>query len=90
MVRNKRKLREVARRGAGEEDMNRQVFINDDLTPLRARIARILRNDDTVGAVWTIDGRIHCMIMDNGRETNKSIDSPDDLFKLATSLGQPY
>ena len=41
-----------------------------------------LRNDDAVGAVWTIDGKLHCKTSINGKEQNVVIDSPDDLFRL--------
>ena len=76
MMKSKRKLRDANRKG---------VYINDDLTPLRAKMARILRHDPPTQSVWSIDGRIFCTIMENGNEVKKVVDSPDDLFKLGWS-----
>ena len=58
------------------------VYINDDLTPMQAKITRKMRNDTSTNSVWTIDGRIFCTITENGKDVKKSIESPDDLFKL--------
>ena len=76
MMKNKRKLRDANRKG---------VYINDDMTPLRAKMARILRHDPSTQSVWSIDGRIFCTILENGSEVKKIVDSPDDLFKLGWS-----
>ena len=76
MMKHKRRLRDLDRRG---------VFLNDDLTPFRAKLARALRNDSTIGKVWTIDGRILCTITVNGNEIKKVVESPDDLFHLGWS-----
>ena len=75
MMKNKRRLCDLDRKG---------VFLNDDLTPFRAKLGRTLRNDSTIGNVWTIDGRIFCMITvtENGNEIRKVAESPDDLFHL--------
>ena len=45
---SKRKLRDTNRKG---------VYINDDLIPLRAKLARIIRNDPSTQSVWSIGGR---------------------------------
>ena len=74
VMRNKRKLR--------ENDKRRGVYVNEDLTPLRAKMSRVLRNDPAIKKVWTIDGRIFCVITEDGREAKKTIETPDDLFKL--------
>ena len=74
VMRNKRKLR--------ENDKGRGVYVNEDLTPLRAKMSRVLRNDPAIKKVWTIEGRIFCVINEDGRETKKTIETPDDLFKL--------
>ena len=74
VMRNKRKFR--------ENDKRRGVYVNEDLTPLRAKMSRVLRNDHAIKKVWTIDGRIFCLITEEGRETKKTIETPDDLFKL--------
>ena len=70
MMKNKRRLRDLDRKG---------VFLNDDLTPFRAKLARTLRNVSTIGNVWTIDGRIFCMTTVNGSEIRKVVESPEGL-----------
>ena len=74
VMRNKRKLR--------ENDKRRGVYVNEDLTPLRAKLSKVLRSDPAIKKVWSIDGRIFCVINEDGRETKKTIETPDDLFKL--------
>ena len=44
-----------------------------------------LKRDDNIKQVWTIEGRIVCIQMDQGREVNRVVDSPDDLFKVGWS-----
>ena len=56
--------------------------MNEDLTPLRAKLSKVLRSDPAIKKVWSIDGRIFCVINEDGRETKKTIETPDDLFKL--------
>ena len=46
LMKSKGRLRDIDRKG---------VFLNDDLTPFRAKLTRVLRNDPTIGNVWTID-----------------------------------
>ena len=65
VMRNKRKLR--------ENDKRRGVYVNEDLTPLRAKLSKVLRSDTAIKKVWSIDGRIFCVINE---------ETPDDLFKL--------
>ena len=76
MIKSNRKLRDANRKG---------VYINDDLTPLRAKMARILRNDPSTQSLWSIDGRIFGTMMEKGSEVKKIVDSPDELFKLGWS-----
>ena len=75
-MKNKRRLRDLNRKG---------VFLNDDLTPFRAKLTRVLRNDPTIGNVWTIDGRIFCITTENGKEMKRIVETPDDLFNLGWS-----
>ena len=76
LMKNKRRLRDLNRKG---------VFLNDDLTPFRAKLTRVLRNDPTNGNVWTIDGRIFCITTENGKEMKRIVETPDDLFNLGWS-----
>ena len=67
-------------------DANRKgVYINEDLTPLQAKMAQILRHDPSTQSVWSIDGRIFGAMPENGSEVKKIVDSPDNLFKLGWS-----
>ena len=66
-------------------DAYHQTFVNDDLTPLRARMLRAIKNDGDVKRVWTIDGSFHCIITENNVEVKKRLETPDDLFKIGWS-----
>lgn len=63
----------------------RNVFIDDDLTPLRNKMLRELKRDETVKRCWSIDGRIFCIQEERGQEVKRVIDSPDDLLKVGWS-----
>lgn len=64
---------------------HKNIYIDEDLTPLRAKMFFALRKDPDVDAVWTIDGRIHCKVRSNGKEQKAVVDSPDDLFAIGWS-----
>ena len=59
----------------------RNVFRNDDLTTLRSRLVYELNCDESIKSVWIIDGRIMCIQEENGKDTKRVIDSPDDLLE---------
>ena len=67
---------------------NKKVYIDEDLTPLRAKMFYTLRKDPSVSAAWTVDGRLHCKATVSGKEMKVVIDSPDDLFHLGYSEEQ--
>ena len=54
------------------------AFIVEHLTPLRAKVAYQLQQDDTIERVWTIDGRIK--VVKKGAPTN---DKPITIDSLA-------
>ena len=60
------------------------AFIVEHLTPLRAKVAYQLRNDETIERVWTIDGRIK--VIKKGAGTNDKPITIDSLAQL-TKLG---
>ena len=62
-----------------------KVYIDEDLTPLRAKMFHAMRNDPSVSAVWTIDGRLHCRVTLDGKELKTVVDTPEDLFHLGWS-----
>ena len=71
---NKKKLKSL--------EKYRQVFVNEDPTALRSKMVRVLKNEESIKSMWTIKGRINCIYEQEGREMRKTIESPDDLFKL--------
>ena len=77
VMRNKKRLRDF--------EIYQNVFINDDLTTLRNKLAMGLKSDDNIKQVWTIEGRIFCIQVDQGREVKRVVDSPKDLFKVGWS-----
>ena len=77
MMRKKKTLRTI--------DRYRNTFVNDDLTPLRSKMLRALKQEEEVKRVWTIDGSFHCIVMKANVEVKMKLDSPDDLFKLGWS-----
>ena len=77
VMRNKKRLRDCQNYD--------NVYINDDLTTLRNKLVMELKKDDNIKQVWTIEGRIFCIQMDQGREVKRVLDSPEDLFKVGWS-----
>ena len=71
VMKNKKKLR-------GKEGYNNQVFINEDLTRLRARLFHLIRKSGKVTS--TKKGRIYCN--SPGKQRPIILDSPDDLHRL--------
>ena len=64
------------------------IFVNDDLTPLRARLLGYIKELDQVARAWTVDGRIYAAkkcpvgLPDDQRPPPVRVENPDDLFKL--------
>lgn len=65
-----------------------KLYINDDLTPLRARLLGYVKRLDFIHRAWTIDGRIHCLkkfppgLAPEDRPKPQVVETPDDLFRL--------
>lgn len=60
----------------------RNVYISEDLTSIRAKMFKMIRQNEKVKSAHTRDGKIICMLKDGDRERIVTIDTPDDLFKL--------
>ena len=60
-----------------------KIIIYDDLTSLK--LLREVKKDSRVKRAFNRDGRIHCVVDENGREKKVTLDNPDDLFKLGWS-----
>ena len=58
------------------------VYIDDDLTQMRGKIMKALREDSNIKRCWSIDGKIFCRVLEKGNEITKVVDSPEHLFKL--------
>ena len=70
-----------------EKEETKDIYIEEDLTPMRSKIVRELRNDkENVIRVWTIEGRIHCLVREENKESRKVINSPEDLLKIGWSV----
>ncbi|MEL6989900.1 MAG: hypothetical protein AAGK97_18980, partial [Bacteroidota bacterium] len=76
VMRNKKILRAC-------EDFKREypdAFIVEQLTPLRSKVAYMLRQDDNIAKTWTIGGRIKFILAGGGpQEKPKTIDSLSQL-----------
>ena len=50
----------------------RQVFVNEDLTALRSKMVRVLKNEASIKSVWTIEGNINCIYEHEGHKIRKT------------------
>ena len=73
----KKNLREV--------EAYRNVYVQEDLTKARSKLVFELKRASDVKRVWTVNGRIVCLIDINGHEAKKVVETPDDLFHLGWS-----
>ena len=59
------------------------AFIVEHLTPMRAKVAYKLRNDDTVERVWTIDGRLKVILKGTSQPDKPiTVDSLEQLIQI--------
>ena len=63
---------------SSDEDL-KKVMIGEHLSPGRAKLLKVIKDDETIDKVWTIDGNIHCTTRKDG--TKHVVGSPHDLFK---------
>lgn len=100
---SRRKRNEIMKQKKQLKDKQeyKHVYINDDITPLRARMLGYIKKMGTFQA-WTFDGKIYCAkkvplgLHPSDRPKPTVIETPDDLFKLGinrvdyASLGLPH
>ena len=92
---SRRKRTEVMRKKKVLRDKTDKVFLNDDLTPLRAKLLKVVKELPNTDKVWTIEGKIMCTkraapgtkraAPGSSQSANPKpvvIESPDDLFQL--------
>ena len=69
-----------------KKENRKEVYVQEDLTPLRSKIFKELKRDrDNIKRVWTVDGKINCIIEEGQYEVKKIINSPYDLVKVGWS-----
>lgn len=61
------------------------IFIGEDLTRIRSRMFKMIRQSEKVKSAYTRDGKIICVVKENDKERVVTVDTPDDLFKLGYS-----
>ena len=77
VMKGKKKLK------ANEDDRFKHVYVNEDLTVLRAKLFSFARNHPNVKGASTSEGRILCWHKSGSGDNRPTlIESPDDLFKL--------
>ncbi|KAL8605228.1 hypothetical protein ACOMHN_031169 [Nucella lapillus] len=86
MSRRKRRLVMEKKKNLKGKTGYERVFVNDDLTPLRARLLGFVKRLDQVERAWTVDGRIFCVrksppgLAPELRPKPVIIETPNDLF----------
>ena len=83
---DKEKLVQAARKKAKEViELKGKVFVNEDLTDLRARMCGLARKCEGVKSVVTMNGNILCymkQVRHDGKNVVKRIDGPEDLAEV--------
>ena len=60
-----------------------ELFITEDLTPLRQQMSYELRQDENIAHIWSIDGKIKCLKKNYTRSDRPiTIDTPHDFKKV--------
>ena len=72
LQKNRKKLKDIP-------EAKGKIYINEDLTPLRAKLFGYIKSLNNVERVNTANGRIHCNLANN---SHVILNSPDDLFKI--------
>ena len=66
-----------------------ELFITEDLTPLRQQMSYELRQDENIAHVWSIDGKIKCLKKNYTRSDRPiTIDTPHDFKKVGWQPNQ--
>ena len=79
VMRNKK----ILRTNTAFKEAHPNAFIVEQLTPLRSKVAYMLRNDASVEKSWTINGRIKVVLVGSeGNAKPKSIDSLSQLKQV--------
>lgn len=65
-----------------KKKLGRGLYMDEDLTRTRNRMLYEIRKHPQTTKTWTIDGKIFAVISDEGEESRKVFETPDDLYKL--------
>ncbi|KAK7457979.1 hypothetical protein BaRGS_00039151, partial [Batillaria attramentaria] len=86
---SRKKKKEVMRKKKAlrEKDRYKNVYLNDDLTQLRARLLKMVKEASHIDKAWVVEGKILCTLKhppglppENRHEKTIVVESPDDLF----------
>ena len=71
-----------------DKDPYKSVYVNDDLTPLRSKLLKYVKDSKRFGRVWTVEGKIHIgKKVPPGQQNDLTerpmvIENADDLFRI--------
>lgn len=72
-----------AKKNLKDKSQYKNVYINDDLSILRGKVVKMMKDDKSIQKVWTIDGKILCILeKEDGSLVKVTLDSIDDIPKL--------
>ena len=87
IMKNKKFLGNKKMKDLKEGEYN--IYINEDLTPLRNRMKHILMKQEGVSDLWTNQGKINFTYKMNGKVEKVQIDTPEDLImKMGWTFGR--
>ena len=81
---HRKKRNEVMVKKKELKNKGRNIFVNDDLTPLRATLLKIVKEQNRVSNATTRDGRILAWLRDGNRWVEVSI--PADLHRVGVAV----
>ena len=80
----RKKRNEVISKKKELKNKGRNIFVNEDLTPLRASLLKIVKEQDCVSNATTRDGRILAWLKDNNRRVE--VTTPADLHCVGVTV----
>lgn len=80
---HRKKRNEVMDKKKELRNKGRNIFVNEDLTPLRATLLKIVKEQDSVSNATTRDGRILAWLRDGNRRVEVS--TPADLHRVGVA-----
>ena len=81
---HRKKKNEVIVKKKELKNKGRNIFVNDDITPLRATLLKIVKEQDSVSNATTRDGRILAWLRDGNRRVEVS--TPTDLHRVGVAI----